>query len=331
MIRRSLVLAGLSCGAATFLGCTEGKTFIALSGDYEAYRETRIETSPSRRLAADVRYLKERPEGRYVDDVRSDLATAEPHYYATHSSTAEGLEAYLEIFPKGAHAGDARISLSGLRAHDEAPDALAAAAADTRRRLDENARSRALALAQLTQWIEASLQPGVFATPLRDGPKELVVPFSLGLPAPVCETFDPPKSGVARRCVKHESAEFVVPRNKTFAEVALAFDMTVDMDPRGVPLAISISGPDLFERLDDTYLDDATLEDGAARRAAGIARIIEVLTPELEGRVSSDPDCMKPDVQAPDVLHFACHGLVVTATSGGTAGANDLVWIAPRP
>ncbi len=131
-MRRSLVLSVVAVSVA---GCAAGRSFIAVSPDYDEYRATRDATTAAGRLDADARYLKDRPDGQFADDVRADLDKAEPRYFASHRSTMVGLESYLELYPKGRHAGDARITLSGLRAHAEAPDAHSAAAVETGRSL----------------------------------------------------------------------------------------------------------------------------------------------------------------------------------------------------
>ncbi len=182
----------------------------------------------------------------------------------------------------------------------------------------------------LTQWIEIFLDKSAFASPLAEGPADLVTSFSLALPPPTCETFDAPSNGVARRCKKHQDATFVVPRNKSFENVQLTFDVTIDMDVRGVPLSASVSGPDLFRRLDETYLDHPPLDDDHVRRAAGVERVIAVLTAEFEGRVSAAPTCRRA-AQPPDMLHLACEGLTIVATPGAAAGDEDLIWIAAPP
>ena len=325
MKRRSL---GLIL-AFSFTGCTAGKTFIATASDYEAYSKTRVGKTIAIRLAADAKYLKDRPNGVYRDEVKADFAEKETAFYRARASTMSGLEEYLDLIPDGPHSGDAKVALNALRSHKDAPDALAVAAEETRRRLEANARSRALALAEVTHWFDALMNTESFASPLANGPKELVVPFSLGLPAPVCELVEPAKQGVARKCTKSQSADFVIPRKKSYEEREILFDVTLELDARDVPLRAVVAGPDLFERIEETYVEEAAIEDEPTLRAASIQRVIEIVSSAFDGHVSNDPSCTRRDVRAPDALHLECKGLKVVVTSGGAPGADDLIRFEP--
>lgn len=306
-------------------GCTAGKAFYAGAGDFGAYRATRVADTEEARLAASGRYLRDHPTGAYVDEVKGDFAEREAAYYAACGANIDKLERYLELLPEGPHAADARSAVGAIRAKQSAPDALDVAAAATRERLDAMARGRARARDALVEWIERTIDPEVLATPIADGP--LVVPFTLSLPAPRCETSDPDGSGIVRRCVKLLQEDFSFPREGTFVEHALLFDVSMDMDGAGKPLAIRIAGPELFTRLEETFIDGRGGGDEMDRRINAIERVIEVVSNVFGANVSTEPTCTSRQLAPSEVLVLSCLGVDVRAIAGRDAGDDDAIHI----
>ncbi len=319
----------MALGAALALAlgaCTSGKTFIATAADYHDYRATRVSPTFEGRVGAAARYLERHPGGAYAEEVHAYFARAEMLYFERSEKTIEGLEGYLDLLPKGPHAGEARDGLAYLRERSNRPDDLLAAAASTRRRLEANARSRAHARSELSSWLERAMAKGVFDTPFSAAPKELLVPFTLSLPAPRCEILEPPAAGVARRCTKLLSLPYVIPFERSYEERELTFEVRIDMDAREVPRVVVLSGPDLFARLEETYAKDSVAKTDLASRIDAVERAVDVVSGAFEAEVSADPKCSQ-DVAAPDVVHLRCHGIDVVATLGGGAEGDDVVTI----
>lgn len=306
-------------------GCMAGRAFYAGAGDFGAYRATRVADTEEARLAASGRYLREHPTGAYVDEVKADFAEREAAYYAACGADVDKLERYLELLPEGPHAADARNAVAAIRARASGPDAMDVAAAATRERLDAMARSRVRAREALVGWIEQSIDPAIFAATLADGP--LVVPFTLSLPPPRCESGDPDEAGVVRRCVKLLQEDFSFPREGSFVEHAMLFDVSIDMDGPGRPLAIRIAGPDLFTRLEETFIEGRGGADDMDRRINAIERVIDVVSNVFGANVSSEPACTSRDLAPSEVLVLSCRDVEVRATAGRDAGDDDAIHI----
>lgn len=326
--RRAALLAAGLAAAACAAGCTAGKAFYAGASDFGAYRDTRVAATEEARLAAAGKYLREHPTGAYVDEVKSDFAEREEAYFAACKGDVDRLERYVELFPDGPHAAEAKSAIRVKRDRANQPDALDVAAAATQERLDAMARGRERARAVLLEWLDRVIAPAVFSAPLPDGP--LVVPFSLGLPSPRCTSVDP-EDGVARKCVKLIEEDFSFPRAGTFVEHALLFDVSIDMDPSGAPRAIRVAGPELFTRFEETFIEARGAGDDTDRRINAIERVIESLTNVFDANVSNDSGCVKRDLAASEVLHLSCGGVDVRAIAGRDAGEDDVVHVRPSP
>src|SRR5262249_3494945 len=91
-------------GAALALALSgAGCSFFAAPGDYAAYRATRVAPTLEERLAAAQRYLRDRPQGAFQDEVRAAFDHAEGVYYGSKRGSITGLYAYLEALPSGPH------------------------------------------------------------------------------------------------------------------------------------------------------------------------------------------------------------------------------------
>jgi hypothetical protein len=324
---RAHVLA-LGLFAAASAGCTAGKVFVASAGDYADYRATRVSPTFEGRVGAAARYLERRPRGAYADEVRAYFDRAELLFYESSAKNAEGLESYLDVLPKGPHAAEARDALAFFGERAAKPDELLVAAAATRRRLEANARGRAHAREELSSWLERVMAKGVYTAPLGDAPKELLVPYTLSLPAPRCATFDPPKAGIARRCDKTLDLPYVIPVKRKWEDRELVFSVTLEMDAHDVPVRAAVSGPDLFARLEETWRKDAVDRDDLSSRIDAVERAVDVVGGAFEAQVSVAPDCQR-EVAAPDVVHLACAGIDVVATLGGGDDGDDVVVVTP--
>ncbi|MFO0616527.1 MAG: hypothetical protein U0414_28295 [Polyangiaceae bacterium] len=320
MRRSALAAAALACAS-----CTAGKAFYAGANDFGAYRETRVAPTEEARLAASGRYLRERPDGAYAEEVKADFAERERAYFAACGADVAKLTRYLELFPDGPHAADAKRALAVDAKRAAEPDALDAAAAATRERLEALSAGRARARDALVTWVEASIDPSAFAAPLGDG--ALVVPFALSLPEPRCELHDPDDSGAVRRCVKLLESDFSFPRAGSFVEHALLFDVSIEMSPAGTPIEIRIAGPELFTRFEETFIENREGPDDMERRINAIERVIDVVSNVFDANVSSDPGCAKRDLAPSEVARLSCEGLTVRVTAGREPGDDDVIHI----
>lgn len=328
MQRSRLAPLALAVGLASLVGCTSGKAFIATAGDYADYRETRVSRTFEGRVGAAGRYLERHPHGAYVEEVKPYFERAELLFYESNEKTIDGLEAYLDALPKGPHAAAARDALSFLRERSNRPDDLLVAAASTRRRLEQNAALRARAREALSAWLERSMTRSLFTTPFDEAPKEVLVPFVLGLPEPRCSTIDPPERGAVRRCAKVLSLPYVIPVKRSYESRELTFEVTIETDARGRARRVVVSGPDMFARLQETYAKDAIEASDLARRIDAVERAVDVITGAFEAQVSIDPKCAE-DVAAPDVTHLHCNGIDVVGTLGGGPDGDDVVIVTP--
>ncbi len=326
--RPSARLAGATFALACLTACTPGKAFIATASDYSAYRATRIGATFDERVGAAARYLERHPNGAYADEVRRTFSKAEPLFYERKQKTAADLERYLTVLPDGPHAKEAKDALAFAIAREGRPDDLLVLATSTRLRLEANARSRAHARGELSSWLERAMAKGVFSAPLSEGPKELLIPFTLGLPEPRCAPITSASKGTTRRCRKLLSLPFVIPAKRSYEQHELTFEISIETAADTTPRRIVLSGPDLFARLQETYAKNAIESVDLAKRIDAVERAVDVVTGAFEAQVSIEPTCAK-DVAAPDVVHLECNGIAVVATLGGGADGDDIVEIKP--
>jgi hypothetical protein len=313
-----LALALTSCGWAK-----------ASPWDHAAYRKTRTEQTFEARIAAAGRYLEERPDGAYAEQVRKYFDKAEPVFYATRRTTKEGLEAYLRALPRGPHALDVRNRLAGIEA-ERRRDPLVAAAELTRERLEEAAESRRQAQQRLAGWLETLMDRRAYESPIATGPKELVVAFSLELPQPACAPAEGPKlpARAARVCTKDVILRYTIPVERRLEELEMAYLIEIVEDGAGIPLRATIAGEELFSRLDETFAKEERRAESVRDRLEAVSRAVDFVEAAFERRVSLDAGCKKP-VVAPEVLRLECGGLRVVAAAGADAGALDEIVLEP--
>jgi hypothetical protein len=204
-----------------------GCAVIASKDEYSAYRSFRYETNADRRTALGAEYMQRYPEGRFRSNVQAEVGRQEEDFWEDRRSTLQGLQAYLQAFPNGSHAGEARARVEVYEAERRrAIEAQQAAEQAERERLAAerraaNERQRLFARNTILFWLRqfGSLdgwgEP--IATVAQRNP-DFNTAFG-GEPAPICR---------AGRCRKSFRTDFFVPQPGRSA-IARTLSLSLDL------------------------------------------------------------------------------------------------------
>jgi hypothetical protein len=328
-MKRFAFAALLALGAAGSAGCRPA-TFIASPGDYADYRATRLGTTAEERLIAADRYLAKHPQGAWKDEVQGYYDRIEPLYYGRKQGSISGLEAYLRALPAGPHRADAGQRLEGLRAAQESGGGVVGAG-DVTAKLDKESAARAKVHEDFTGWIELFLDAEVWKVPLSEAKAQLIVPWSLSLPMPTCgpiKNASKAPAGAARRCAKLLELPYTVVVSGAPEEREATLELVVFQDEAGRPLHVTLGGPDLFLRLEETFTVRALQPGDPERKAASIRRAADLVR-EVFGRVvSRAPACEQPAAR-PATLALSCRGVRAELRPSMAEGEDDAVVISP--
>jgi len=306
------------------VGCAAARPLGVGTDEWAAYRATRVQPGLDDRLAASQRYLRDNPDGSFAVDVRRRFEHAEPIYFAAKSRSMAGLEAYLRALPTGPHAEQAAEMLAVLRARRDAPDLLGRAYVETEGRLRAAAQSREQARLSVVRWLRHFLHPDVFEAPLSEAPRDLVVAWGLSLPEPVCGVRETDR-GPRRSCSKLVQLPYWLPRKGSDDGARqLTLEILIDEDGLGRPARITLAGPDLFVRIEETAALEARSSSATRHRIAAVVRAVDLTVGAFEDEVSTDGSCRKP-VVAPEIVRLSCEGLVVVAVAGENPGDDDRI------
>jgi hypothetical protein len=353
-------LAALALVASIECGCS----VLASTGDWAAYRATRVAPTFEARVAAAQRYLTDRPDGAFRSDVRAYFLHAEEVFYASKKDSYDGLEAYLEALPQGPHHEEAARRIAEIQAPGRNRRAeLDRTAADAvKRAAGPAAVARARVRENLDGWLLRFLDAAVFRAPLSAAKADLIIPFSLSLPSPRCAPLDlgshegdshdggsapkppaegshdggsapkPPAEGspAVRRCAKLLELPYQVegPRESEGREATL--EIAVVEDAFGTPLEVTLGGPDLFLRLEETYRVKPLATGDAGERGAAVARAVTFVDRAFSGAVDDPESCARP-VRPPLALRLACKGVRVDVLPAAAPGEDDRIVVAPVP
>jgi hypothetical protein len=316
---RVAAFAVLVAIASTSFGCR----LVAPTNEYALYRRSRVAPTLEERLRAAHDYLEAHPDGAYAEKIKRFYSTAEPKFFAAREKTTYGLRMYLEVLPRGPHAAEIRSRLTAIEDIAAQPDALVEAARATEERLAAAQRSRETVQKEFATWVTILADPDAYRRPLVEGPVELVVGYSLSLPAPTCETVEQ-----KRTCTKDLSRMFLLPARGGGEERAFEFVLTLDTDESGRPLRARLAGEDLFFRFEETFTlrtvnpaDDIDVANSRRRASASIRSFVQA-------KVTIDDSCDKP-AEHPVIVDLACSGMKIFAKLGSAEGEDDAITFEP--
>jgi hypothetical protein len=318
---------------ALALGCGSLSSYTAPHDDYAAYRSTRVAPSFEGRLQAAATYLERFPKGEFEPEVRAYFERAEPVFFAAKKGSIAGLELYVRVLPKGPHGAEAFAELKRLRQARTEVEELSGAT-QLGARLSILAAGRARVRSEVEAWIRRFLDRAAWERPLAQAPDELIVAWRLALPEPVC---GPPDEGdapnIARRCSKLVELPYTVVGEEGPEELQATIEIALTEDAAGRPLGVTIGGPDLFLRIEETVLARAAPRDDKSARLRGASRVVDMARRQFQERVSEDPTCKKT-AAAPVLLRLACQGFGVVVRMG-LEGEDDTIRLdwegAPAP
>jgi hypothetical protein len=316
--------------ALTATGCATG--FASSSADYRDYRATRVAPTLEKRLAAAQRYLEQRPTGVFHTEVRGWFIRAEDAFYSSKKGSRTGLAAYLDALPRGPHKEAAAQRIEALDAISRSAELDKLAAGVEARVSGPGALARTQVRKELDAWLSRFLDPKVFRAPMSQAKADLVIPFSLSLPAPRCEILEPAQGRAARRCAKLLELPYEILKPEGPEPREATVEITVLEDAFGTPLEATLGGPDLFLRLEETYRIVPMASDDPAQRAAAAARAAAFVRRVFAHAVSDGERCARP-AQGPAAVRLACEGMQVEVFPASTPGEDDtivMVPVAPR-
>jgi hypothetical protein len=324
-VRRALLALPLLL-ALLSSGCTGARGIVASSGDYAAYRKTRVAPTFEARLTAAARYLDERPSGRFREEVSAYFGDAEPVYWAHQQKTKGGVEAYLAALPRGPHHDDAARRLAEI---EERARARARAVEIVEQRVSGPAAMARARVREIFQdYLGGFLDRGVYAAPLSQAPAALIVPYSLALPAPRCEPIDPPEGAAAHRCAKLVELPYVVEGKEGPEPREATMEIDVVLDTDGAPIEVTLGGPDLFLRLLETYRVKPFDTGDVEARAAATAQAGTMVKAVFDRVASEAPACRKKP-EPPVTLELACAGVGVSVRAAAAPGEDDRIIVSP--
>ena len=312
--------------ALSSAGCAYGQRLVASTEDYAAYRASRVSPTLSLRIGASQRYLERYPDGAFASEVRTGLGASDDALFASRKNSIGGLADYLHVAPLGAHAREAADELLRLRAADAAFAEQGVAEAAERqhaRTVARRSRVRDLAL----RWVSALFQPEVFRVPLAEAPPNVIVPWSLALPEPLCEPIFPPVDGRHARCSKSFVLPYSVVKEGNSEERAASIVLALFEDATGRVVEAELSGPDLFVHLEEARTGRPVSSTDPAASIEAVASGIETLRAELGKSSVYTPSCER-SVEAPVVMGLRCGGLDLSVETRPRA---DVIVITASP
>jgi hypothetical protein len=327
---RQGVLAALALAATSATSGCAGSGLWSSAGDWSAYRATRVAPTFELRLAAAERYLKERPDGHFREEVRAYFFPAEELFYSSKKDSRTGLEAYLTALPQGPHKDQVARRIGELDTAAKSRSAeLERTRADVEARVaGPGAAMRSRVRKALDDWLARFLDAEVFRAPLSAAKAELVIPFSLSLPSPRCALLEPPDGATARRCAKLLELPYEVEGSSGFEPREATLEVTLRQDAFGAPLEVTLGGPDLFLRLEETYRIKPIAPDDPGQRAVATARAAAFVGKTFAHVVSDAASCTRP-AQPPAALRLACEGVQVEVFPAPAPGEDDTIVIVP--
>ncbi len=222
LLRTVTAIVPPACVLALLVGCA---AFVTKS-DYADYRAVRLEQQDEARLRAMQRYVTRHPQGRWYGEIQSERERRDREVFEAGRSHRAGLELYLDAFPDGQFAGQARSRLAAIevieqRKRDEAQRA--ARMADERRQREDEL-SRTWVTRFFGYWIDTLVSLQGWGSPIAEVARSNDA-FSRAFgrpPRPRCSTEE---------CVKYYESAYAVPvPGGTRVERAMRLVLRLRMD-----------------------------------------------------------------------------------------------------
>jgi hypothetical protein len=244
--------------------------------DYQAYRRTRVAPTLEGRLAASWHYLRERPDGRFRNDVAGWFRGTEAQYYSRATNSIPRLETYLATLPNGPHAEHAAERLVELRLADEhvrrRQERSLSEARAVQGRLSAADRMRREFVAQIKAWIVRLTSIKSWGGRTHELDHELIYEFRLREPAARC---------TADLCTKMLSLPYAIPEQRTIGERRAVFDVQIALERGGVSAA-RLTGPELFSRIGEALSLAPVGPSALQARTEAIARTVQLVNGAIE-------------------------------------------------
>lgn len=325
---RAARLAIAALLGASSIGCAGARKLAASPEEYAIYRTARAGKTLEERLAASQRYTAQYPEGAWSDEMRAYFAKAEPLYFEDAKGSAKKLEAYLRALPHGPNVKEAALRLRDLQAAEKADRTdLTGTAKAAEESVAHEAERRKAVGERLRTWLGLFLDPQVFARPMAEAKVPLIVPWSLGLPWPICERTDggaeAPKgpAGAVRRCTKLLQLDYRAVDAGEAADRQALVEIAVWQDETGRPIEVSIGGPELFLRLLETATARGAAANDPEAKLQGAEQAVDLAQETFTTIVGGDRSCKK--TADADVLRLSCKGLTLRVLAGALDGEDD--------
>ncbi|HKQ69192.1 MAG TPA: hypothetical protein VJT73_07630 [Polyangiaceae bacterium] len=310
MMRARITLATV-CLAAV-VGCGSAlRTLSAPPSDYADYRATRVLPTVGERLGAAMRYMQRHPTGVFFDEVDHWFRKVEPLYFEASSDSGEGMQAYLAALPEGPHAASASERVQAFRAAAQELERLAARGAALERRLALAAQERENVTTTYASWMGTWIDFESWGRPLDEASDEFKAKW-MAEPKPRC---------TESRCSKVFSQSYVLRVRGVPEEFVSVLEVSVRL-VAGKVSAVSIGGPDLFNRLAEAHFA-APVQRSGRSRARALEWAVEVTGGAIERRVPADR-CLRV-ADSPTLMVRSCDGFRVDVIAD--AGEEDQVVI----
>jgi hypothetical protein len=190
------------------------------------------------------------------------------------------------------------------------------------------AARRTAAREEVLKALRVWLDPESFMRPISEARATLVIPWSLSLPKARCTYTDEPSTDAPRICVKLLEETYEATNGEALEERQATVEVSVAQDVTGRPRRVTIGGPDLFVRLEETFGGHTIASDDSSGRAAGVSRATDVVRREFAGAISDDPACRQRPKGA-SVMDLRCNGLHVSVEAALDAASDDRIVIEP--
>ena len=190
------------CGCLLLSGCS----IFAGKADYRSYRQLQMAESDQDLARAQSAYMASHPNGAWSTEIGTAREAAESQRYQENNSTSDGLRFYLEVYPEGVYAEQARLRLAALEQVEGRREVERENQAEVRReqRRDAAEQRRTWAARAVGFWTELLGGLEQWNTPISNVAQnnpEFNRAFG-GEPRPRCSRTE---------CIKHYRLEFGIP------------------------------------------------------------------------------------------------------------------------